>query len=220
MNSTDSTMIPATARGDVVLSLVDPTGRVKIPFVARHNTLSYAAAGAVAAAYGGDTSLVPRYIGFVYGENPNPIGLAEPSNRDMTWDKIRSEMSEDNVCGNILVSRFIMAPELSTRPASGSNDMAEEGKYLKNAVTFRAVTRSGAAGEYAFDTSADSKFAGEFSDGKYLYHALLLGEVPCQRCADSKIYTPLARVSLMKGGSFRKKPSSYELALDWTVSFF
>jgi hypothetical protein len=207
----------ASARGDVVVSLTD--GASRTPYIARHNTLSYCAAGSVAAAYGGDTSLVPRYIGFVYGNDPSPTELAEVVDRDMRWDEVKSEMKR--IVGNILVCRFVAPPELSTNP--GEPDSAESsgsGEYENNAVTFRSCTRSGAAGTYAFDTSEESGFAGEFGDGMYLYHAVLLGDVPCQSCQEEKRYRILARVSLEKGGRFRKKPEDYELALDWKVSFF
>ena len=219
MTSTEKTKMATSARGDVVVSLV--RGNEKIPFSARHNTLSYMAAGAVAAAYGGDTSLVPKYIGFVYGDDASPTEIADVSDRDMRWDDVKEEMK--TIGGNILVCRFLSPPELSTNPGSGdSNDSNDRGygEYKNNAVTFRACTRSGAAGTYAFDTSSESGFAGEFGDGMYLYHAVLLGEVPCQSCQEEREYTVLARVSLEKGGRFRKKPEDYELALDWKVSFF
>ena len=206
----------ASARGDVSVSMVG--GGARIPFVARHNTLSYAAAGAVAAAYGGDDTFVPKYIGFIYGGDSSPTELADLSDRDMRWDDVKSEMKR--IGGNILVCRFISPPELSTNqpdPGSAEEDPKE---YSDNAVTFRSCTRSGAAGTYAFDTSEESGFAGEFGDGMYLYHAVLLGDGPCQSCQEEKEYRILARVSLEKGGRFRKKPEDYELALDWKVSFF
>lgn len=211
----------ASARGDVSLFL--ERGGARVPFVARHNTLSYSAADAVAAAYGGDPSLSPRFIGFVYGQSASPTEIATVSDRDMRWADVKAEMKK--IGGNILVCRFISPPEVSVNPSSeDSNDLSDSNDgasvYEGNAVTFRAVTRSGAAGTYAFDTSGESGFAGEFDDGMYLYHAVLLGEVACQRCQDEREYRVLARVSLEKGGRFRKKPSDYELALDWRVSFF
>lgn len=214
MRSIESTGMAASARGDVVLSLYRDGRRV--PFVARHNTLSYSAADAVAAAYGGDLSLVPRYVGFVYGSDAEPADLATVSDRSMRWPDIRDEMTK--IVGNVLVSRFISSPEISVNDPASSTDEAVG--YLGNSVTFRACTRSGSAGTYAFDTTPGNGFAGEFKDGMYLYHALLLGDVGCQRCQDEKDYTVLGRVSLAKGGSFRMKPSDYELALDWKVSFF
>lgn len=216
MTSTDKTRMAASARGDVVVSLYGKGG--KIPFVARHNTLSYDAAGAVAAAYGGDTSCIPKYIGFIYGNDSSPTELAEVTDRDMRWSDVKSEMKE--IGGNILVCRFISTPELSTNEGEPGSDDQPSGEYHDNAVTFRSCTRSGAAGTYAFDTSEESGFAGEFKDGMYLYHAVLLGDVPCQSCQEEKQYRILARVSLEKGGRFRKKPEDYELALDWKVSFF
>lgn len=221
MTSIDSGRPTSSARGDVVAYIERGGGRV--PFVARHNTLSYASAGAVAAAYGGDTSLVPRYIGFIYGDDPSPTELASLSDRDMSWSDVGAEMRR--IGGNILVSRFSSVPELSTNPgyedSNDSNDSNDAGpRYNGNAVTFRACTRSGAAGTYAFDTSTGSGFAGEFGDGMYLYHAVLLGDGRCRRCQDEREYVVLARVSLAKGGSFRMKPEDYELSLDWKVTFF
>ena len=214
MRWTDKSKIAALARGDVLLSLSGPSGR--IPFVARHNTLSYSAADAIASAYGGDQTLIPRYIGFVYGESPSPTDLSPVSDRGMRWADVREEMAR--ISGNILVSRFLSAPEVSVNEADSSTD--ETQPYSGNAVTFRACTRSGPAGTYAFDTTPGSGFAGEFDDGMYLYHAVLLGDARNQGCRGEKEYTVLGRVSLAKGGSFRKKPSDYELALDWKVSFF
>lgn len=214
MRSTDTSHIPASARGDVVLSLY-AGGRIGAPVVARHNSMSYAAADAVAAAYGGNPSMAPKYIGFLYGSSDSPVEIADPSDRRMEWDDIADETLR--IGGNILVSRFMSPPEVSCTPPESS---AEDAAYHGNSVTFRACTRSGSAGEYAFDTSGSSGYAVEFGDGMYLYHALLLGDAGCVPCGARKRYSVLGRVSLDRGGRFRTKPEDYELALGWKVTFF
>lgn len=222
MRSIDSLQVPSSARGDVVLSLV--RGSSRIPFVARHNTVSYSAADAIAAAYGGDSALVPKYIGFIYGDSSSPTGLSPVSDRNIRWADLRDEMAD--ITGNILISRFTSTPEIGKSDPPEASDAQNESSgdpvYTGNTVTFRACTRSGEAGEYAFDTTPGSGFAGEFDDGKYLYHAVLLGDArsSAKSCSSDKEYIVLGRVSLKKGSAFRKKPSDYELALDWKVSFF
>lgn len=197
-------------RGMVSGRWFNPRTGHSIPFEPRHNQLSYRAADAMALAYAGNTARVPKRIGFLYGSSADPAGISSPSDRDLTWSGLSSEVVRIGG-SNILVAQFSLPPTISVDDEP-SND---RDRYSGNAVTFHAHTRSGSAGEYAFPTSGSS-YAGEFSDDMTLYHAILLGEDP----SNAKAYIPLARVSLAVDGAYRQKPKDYELALDWKVTFF
>ena len=207
-------------KGNVRARFVSGDGR-EMPVLDTHNTISYPAADAVAAAYGGDTSMVPKYVGFIYGPDSNPPSLVDPTNRYMEWKDLKSEVKA--ISGNVQIARFSFKPTISA-PAkddedSGSNDSNDEESYYNgNAVTFHACTRSGSAGKYAFDTTRGSGFAKPFGNGMYIYHAMLLSPKTDCECEEAE-YNILARVSLYKNG-YRKKPKDYELALDWCVTFF
>ena len=207
-------------RGDIRAKFVSSDG-MEVPLISAHNTISYAAADAVAAAYGGDVSMVPKYVGFIYGPDANPPSLSDPTNRYMEWSDVKAEVKAFS--GNIQIARFSFKPTISA-PAKDdedgdSNDSNDEESYYNgNAVTFHACTRSGDAGKYAFDTSRGSGFAKKFGNGMYIYHAMLLSPKTDCECEERE-YNILARVSLYKNG-YRKKPKDYELALDWCVTFF
>ena len=173
------------------------------------NTISYEAADVLAEAYGGDQSRIPKYIGFIYGSSGD---ITVPDiTRSMSWDKLTDEV--ELMHANILVQRFSRKPDVSI------NDPDNTKEYFGNAVSFHAITRSGAGGTYAFDTSGEYNFATEFGDGSYIYQAVLLGDSR-NPCSKTNPYSVLGRVSMAKGGVFRQKPENYELSVDWTVSFF
>ena len=186
-------------------------GGAELPPFDVHNTMSYSAADVMAAAYGGDTTHIPKYVGFFYG--PDDTAVLPAISRDMDWPSVR-QMAKD-AGGNVQVVRFNRKPSISVSEEVDSNDGA---KYTGNVVEFHSVTRSGADGEYADDTSGESAFAGQFTSGMAVYRAILLGDgIPCD---EENKYTVLAMVDLKRvGGAYRKKPESYELSLDWRVTF-
>lgn len=216
-----------------VRALGSPVKDASYPHLSVHNTLSYAAADAMAAAYGGDTSRVPRYIGFIYGTEEAPA--LPPIDRDMTMDSVRS-LVESIGNANMQVCRFSRKPTVGdydtfgvqpgpvcpedsndSNDSNDLNDSAEsEKRYFGNVVEFHAMTNTGVDGDYAFETYAGGPFAGELTDGMAIYRAVLLGDGK-NPCVDP--YTVLAMVDLKKNGVYRQKPESYELALDWRVMF-
>lgn len=212
-------------KGDIRARFVSGDGR-EIRFLDTHNTISYAAADAIAAAYGGDVSMVPKYVGFIYGPDANPPSLSDPTNRYMKWKDVKAEVKA--ISGNIQVARFSFKPTIGVpdRGEGGDSndsndsyrDAARESNYDGNAVTFHACTRSGNVGKYAFSTAKGSGFAKPFGNGMYIYHAMLLSPRTDCECEEAE-YNVLARVSLYKNG-YRRKPKDYELALDWCVTFF
>ena len=195
-----------------------------------HNMLSYSAADALAAAYGGDTSLVPKYMGFIYGNGTDAGADLGPSGREMSLETIQ------NIVGaignaNVLITGFSRPPTISSSSValsqpenenSAESDVLSPGdpelpSYQGNVVEFHAVTRT-QGGTYLFDTSADSPYAGPMADGSVIYRVVLLGDsrTPCKT---GSRYTVLAMADLKKNGTYRAKPASYELALDWRVTF-
>jgi len=201
------------------------------PALSVHNTLSFAAADVMAAAYGGDTSRIPKYIGFIYGVDTAPS--LPPIDRAMTMQSVR-KMIEDIGDANMQVARFSRKPTVGdygtfgeqesplcpdpensndSNDSNGSNDVQ---KYYGNVVEFHAMTRTGPDGFYANDTLSGGVFAGEWGNGMTIYRAVLLGDGrnPCE-----DPYTVLAMVDLKKNNVYRQKPENYELALDWRVIF-
>lgn len=178
-------------------------------FLDYHNTMTYSAADVLAAAYGGDTSKVPKYIGFMYGPSDK---TPAPITRDITWQDVK-QMTKA-IGGNVQVARFNRKPSIEVSEVVDSND---EKLYNGNVVEFHAVTRTGVDGEYANDTSGMSDFAGPLESGDTIYRAVLLGDgIPCD---EENKYTVLAMVDMAKNGVYRQKPDSYELAVDWRVTF-
>ena len=181
------------------------------------NMMSYASASVLAAAYGGDDTKIPKYVGFLYGSG-DPAGLPDIT-RDMSWQSVMDMAAAVN--GNVQVVNFNRKPTMYTiNPPEGSNDLDDgpnPGPYKDNVVEFHAVTRTGLDGQYGNDTSGSSDFAGPLASGMTIFRAILLGDgVPCD---DDNRYTVLAMVSMAKNGVYRQKPDNYELAVDWRVTF-
>ena len=193
-------------------------GDTSYPVFDVHNTLTYAAADVLAAAYGGDATRIPKYIGFVYG--PELVQLP-PVSRDETFQTI------DDLCRsfglNMQVDRFSRPPTVGDYSVFGadddnSNDPAEsDSPYDGNVVEFHSVTRSGRNGVYHGDTDESSPYADPLGKDMYIYRAVLLGDGK-NPCAGDP-YTVLAVADLAKNGSYRQKPEDYELAFDWRVTF-
>jgi len=183
-----------------------------------HNTLTYSAADVLAAAYGGDSTRIPRYIGFVYG--PELVQLP-PVSRDETFRTIDSLCSSFGL--NMQVDRFSRPPTVGNYSVFGTEDedssdsTDSDSPYDSNVVEFHAVTRSGRNGVYPMDTDESSAYAGPLGKDMYLYRAVLLGDGKYPCVGDP--YTVLAVADLMKNGSYRQKPENYELAFDWRVVF-
>lgn len=204
------------ARGEVNPAFVDVrTGR-KVPFPMRKNTLSYMAAEAVAAAFGGDPSYIPARIGFIYGDSPDMPGSSGDTviTRNQDWQTLLDELGRNN--GNatvdIQVVEFSFAPTLGGEKREGSSgssgpDADDYDNILptgSNAITFHAVSNSQDKGVLATSEA--------FQDGSYIYQCVLLGY------HQGKYYV-IARASLKDGDAYLQKPSGFEVALDWTVVF-
>lgn len=199
------------AKGFVSPSFVDIKTGKRMPFKTRHNLLSYMSAEAMAAAFGGDPSYIPAKMGFIYGEDGSFIG---DITRTQRWDLLLEELSEKNA--DVQVVGFSYPPSLGGESGSGSSSSSSSsssdpdgGDYNtllptgSNAITFHAVSNSQDSG--ARETAA-------FKTNDYVYQAVLLGS------HQGDLYI-LSRVSLDDGGSYRQKPSGFEVALDWTVVF-
>jgi hypothetical protein len=191
----------------------------------RHNMLSFMSAEAMAAAFGGDPSYIPARIGFIYGDKDDMV--MPPITRDQDWDGLLEELSSrsDNSTVDVQVVGFSYPPTLggeeqaqapSDSSDSGSGSGSDSGSDSResdydhirpggaNAITFHAVSNSQDSG---------AAFGNEpFVAGNYIYHAVLLGY-------DYGKYYVLSRVSLEKDGAYLRKPSGFEVALDWTVVF-
>ena len=209
------------AKGVVSPSFVNlSTGR-REPFAPRHNRLSYMAAEAMAAAFGGDPSYIPARIGFVYGSEAD-IPIKPDIYRSQSWAALKEELGGvgTGVTVDVQVVNFSYSPSLggekrvSVDSSSGSSDASEE-NYTNilstgsNAITFHAVSNSQDRG-----VMQDSEV---FNYGSYIYQCVLLGY------HNGKYYI-LARASLKDVNAdgverYLQKPEGFEVALDWTVVF-
>jgi hypothetical protein len=193
-------------------SFIDVSTGKAVPFDERHNTLSYMAAEAVAAAMGGDPSYIPCRMGFIYG-NSDTLPISDVITRNQTWAALLESLSNsgDDVV-DVQVVNFSYPPTLgpgSDDSSGSSSDSASSGDYTNirpngsSAVTFHAVSNSQ-------DLGALNK--GVFLKGNYIYQCLLLGY-------HQGDYYIIARASLQQDGRYLAKPDGFEIALDWTVTF-
>ena len=218
---TTSDMI--NAKGQVSPCFVNLKTGEKMPWEQRHNTISFDATHAMALAFGGDRSMIPNKIGFVYGEADASISFATIS-RQQSWSDLVYELQEKGA--NLQVQPFSYSPSFTqiSRPAgraSGSGSSGASGasgdsskddtavvSYAGWAVTFHAHSDSVTPGAIGY--SSDSMI---FTSGNAIFQALLLNKT-------NDKYTILARVSLDHGGTYYTKPENFEVALDWTIKFF
>ena len=211
------------AKGVVSPSFLDLSTGKRMPFAQRNNKLSYMAAEAVAAAFGGDPSYIPARIGFIYGDQA-VMPTESVITRNQSWDELMEELgsSSGNATVDIQVVGFSYAPTLGGEKRapsgdSGSSDPSGD-DYChilstgSNAITFHAVSNSQDAGTmFGSDT---------FHSGSYIYQCVLLGY-------HAGKYYVIARASLKDfseasgsaGGQYLRKPDGFEVALDWTVVF-
>lgn len=200
----DSIALNKFARGAVSLAWRGNGTELKLPM--RHNQLSYACADALAMALGGDITYIPKYIGFIYGPYADPTALQLATDRDQTWGSIGANLADPSVAGNMQISGLSLTPSVKL---DGDSEL-----YTANAVVFSAHTGTDSSKIYGFPTSAP--YAAQLATGMYMYQAVLLA----RPSADT--YVPIARVTLADpaSGAYLQKPSGFELAVEWQVSFF
>ena len=173
------------ASGSVEARLSGHGSRDGEGFVRNHNAVTEDARDVMAEAYGGDSSRVPKFMGFVYGASQSG---APALGSGTVWQDLEA-----------LPSGFaVQVVTLSRPPYVVPHDGESPTK-----VVFSGVTRSGESG-----FKAGSRV---FGDTDYVSHAVLLG---AGKCGSPQPYTVLAVAVLGK-----TKPSEYEIALDWSVSF-
>ena len=204
--------VACRARGFVSPSWIDVSTGRRMEFCQRHNTLSYMSAEAMASAFGGDPSYIPARVGFIYGDSDTlPNALSSPITRSQSWGDLKKCDGYD-----ILVVGFSYSPTLGYAPANEEAAKKEDDytNYNKlkaggsNATTFHVVSNSTDAGIGGSTWTAGTG---------YVYQAVLLG----YHAVDDKTdpYYILSRVSLDDNGSYKRKPSGFEVALDWTIAF-
>ena len=198
------------ARGFVDPFLVDISTGKMMPISQRHNTLSYASADAMAAAFGGDPSFIPSKIGFVYGTSDKAVsgtsntdsgsssGSSAVANTESSISRVQNwELFKDFLETNTLdvqIVNFSYSPTLKPTKAD----------YSHNAVTFHAVSNSQTGGIVTENVV--------FGTESKLLQAVLLGY-------NGGNYTILSRVSLNYNDGYLTKPAGFEVALDWTIEF-
>lgn len=195
------------AKGQVKPSFVNLHSGECIPWEFRHNTLSYDAAEAMAAAFGGDSTLIPNRIGIVYGGSED-IDSAEIS-RSQSWTSFRDELMAAKA--DVQIQSFNISPSIK----SITRELPTGEKESGVAVTFHAHSDSTTEGYFKILGSGAKAL---FTSGKKILQAVLLNQ------GVTGDPTILARVSLADTSSgnkgYKTKPDNFELALEWTVKFF
>ena len=221
MKTTDT----MNSRGQVSPSFIDIRTGERVAWPARHNTLSYDAAHAMALAFGGDDSLVPNRVGLVYG--PSGDTSFSRIDRDQAWDDLVYDLSSKRA--DVQVQPFSYSPSFVQIGAGSSGSSGSSGSLGSSespdpsgdkqgwAVVFHAHSDSVTSGAIGSVGSSGSSGSGEsgmiFTSGMYIFQAVLLNY-------SGGKYTVLARVSLDNAGTYYAKPENFEVALDWTVKFF
>ena len=114
MNNLDKIAL-SSARGHVKGSWIQGLDAA-YPAFDIHNTMSYTAADVLAAAYGGDMTRVPKYIGFIYNQANEPSSLG-PIDRSM--DLLTLDDLCQSINGNMQVVRFSRKPSVGTYASFG-----------------------------------------------------------------------------------------------------
>lgn len=194
------------ARGKVWGYYINPvTGEQTQPFVI-NNIITYTAADIMARLVGGDTTYLPKYVGFIYGTTATP-GIVDPiTSRNQTWTDLGNELALVSKA-NVLITPFASIPQYTVDAAAS----LPSGIYAGNAVIISAHT--GTRLEYGFTPGT---YANPLADSNYLYHCMLLTRLVN---GSTITYLPYARVSLKVGANYPQKPVGMELALFWQITF-
>ena len=235
-----------SARGEVAPSFVNLRTGERMSFEPRHNTLSFTAAEAMAAAFGGDSRFIPNRIGFIYGYGTQESIESEGIDRDQSWDRLRQDLDTWNA--DIQVVPFRYSPSLSraerkggdsssasassassasssssassASSASSSSSSGSVGPVDSGSQPYQEILRGGNA--VTFHAHSDSQTPGSFgtcTDGRIFDTNMRIYQAALLNITDRETYV-LARVSLKHGDVYLAKPDGFEVALDWTIKFF
>ena len=194
------------AKGEVRAAFVSKTGeRIELP--SRSNVITYSGADILARILGGDTTYIPKFIGFMYGVSATATTLVDPNllpdatKRVHPWTTVTADVIAASA--NIIVAPLIL----------NAGFTAESSTYTSNVLTVAAFT--GTSLEYAFPLT--SPYAPALATGHYFYQALLLNR---RVVGTNVVYTPFSRVTLRNTDlSYSAKPAGFELSLYWTITF-
>lgn len=182
------------ARGSVQPSFINVKTGETLQWKDRHNTLSFAAAKAMASAFGGDSTVIPNRIGVIYGGD----GCAprKTISREQTWDMLKEELIACNA--DIQIQPFSYSPSLVLPKETGDSV----------AIVFHSHTDSTKPGKLGISNISAEK--------TFIFQAVLLNSVGPE---GSETYNVLARVNLDNDDKYSQKPDNFEVAIDWAVKF-
>lgn len=225
MHATDT----MSARGEVAPSFVNLRTGERMSFEPRHNTLSFTAAEAMAAAFGGDSRFIPNRIGFIYGTQESIE--SEGIDRDQSWDRLRQDLETWNA--DIQVVPFRYSPSLSRAERKGGDSSSSSSSSASSSSSsgsvepvdsgsqpYQEILRGGNA--VTFHAHSDSQTPGSFgtcTDGRIFDTNMRIYQAALLNITGGETYV-LARVSLKHGDVYLAKPDGFEVALDWTIKFF
>lgn len=192
-------------RGIVRWSIVDKLSKSVVDTGQTDNTVLYSGADILAKLVGGNTNYQPKFMGFIFGNDPNPM-FTESIPRAQTWSSIGSELQGRNC--NILVVP-VTSPSYSV-----DKSQYVDATYNNNIVTLTGVTDS-SDGEYAF---AGAGYKDALDDRDRVYGALLLAKV--RNSSGVFTYVPFSRVSLRRKGVYPEIVPGFALCAMWDVIFY
>jgi hypothetical protein len=195
-------------RGRIVAQLVNPeTGEV-VKAWHNNNVITYEGSDIMAKLLGGDTSFLPRDLGYIYapsGETMLNPDSASPK-REHTFSDIQTDI--EAVSGNMIIS-----------PVGNNPDFLVDGDptlFNHNAVTISAISDS--AADLVFSPSLG--FASDPptpTTDKY-FQVVLLNRRFVSGSPDP-VFVPFARAQLAAGNEGIVVQSGLQLAIFWTFTF-
>lgn len=186
-------------RGSISCGYIDPvTAEVIDDPLENSNSISYAAAGAMAHLVGGDFNWAPRFVGFIYG----PSAPADPELSVDPRDQDLSIIAQDvaAVGGNMIVVPLLNNPAFAS---SGSS-----ARYADNSVTRIALSDRNVIPHWSgpgFKTTGPEAGVDQF------WQAVML----CDPAHD-RGFRPFARAPI---GGGRPVLADFELSLFWNIIF-
>lgn len=179
----------------------------KIILGERSNAVTYLACDVMARLIGGDTSYVPAYIGFLFGDpdyKTNPILLASPT-RLQDWNTLATDIYG-------LETNILLAPVSSTM-FSVDKSKYQDANYRGNVLSVSANTST--SGILALSGSG---YKPSLEIGDKFYSVLLV--VRRQDAGGVYQHIIFSRATLEKSGQFPDQLAGLAFGVDWDITFY
>jgi hypothetical protein len=193
-------------KGEIEWGYVKEDGII-VPSGHAHNTISYNGADIMAKLLGGDISYFPKYMGFIFGNNTNPL-LSSNIGRVQDWGGVLSEVSSLGA-SNILITPITINPSyaVDTQNTATTN-------YRNNIITFTGITGAVSGAEYGLLGPS----AKTLENNDSFYHILLMARIKQVNYAPT--YIVYSRATLMENSVYPKKIGGWQLGVNWSITFY